>query len=521
MNGVMKKFMDEITKKLQLAQSVTNYDEKDKKEKQISHGKVRSAESTKYRKSLLKLKEQEYLIEKNLTNFMENMKLESEILRPILRNMNDISRNREIFLDNIKKSLDKITEELQLVQSITNCPEQIQKLDTNAYKQRLLKLSQKIRNFQESCQQKIATLSQEQTALESELREFESNLHKYEDTISRIGKPTSAMSANKENKRCYNYKKIEDLHELIAKTGYTDNWSNEDHLLFLKMRKKCSSIPALVAAIRVKCPDLTAETIVNHEAWYKIYLRLREKQRSSIREWRKQKEMEKMKMKNREDETESETLEKMLREKSNSNITKDFPTCVTDKMRTTKTDNSIDINNQKKELIKQWKAERENKRLLEEEQSRILIESKLAAQEKRKRERLERLRKVLAEHREKTSMEVSSEVSKDDSRPYYNPMLIKAFRKQDAEFTRKKKNLIAVRKSDQNRTIKIVRPQIAKKQDHSTLLNSTEVWREKCRIPDPNTKESKKLQYIKDVPRLYVQWRNKESMEIKDALTFL
>ncbi|KAG5318746.1 CC112 protein, partial [Pseudoatta argentina] len=542
----MKKFLDKITKELQLAQSDTNYHEKDKKEKQISCGKVRSAESTKYRKSLLKLKEQEYLIEKNLTNFMENMKLESEVLRPVLRNMNDISRNREIFLDNIRKSLDKITEELQLVQSITNCPEQIQKLDTNAYKQRLLKLSQKIRNFQESCQQKIATLSQEQTALESELREFESNLHKYEDTTSRIGKPTSTMSANKENKRCYNYKKIGDLHELIAKTGYTDNWSNEDHLLFLKMRKKCSSIPALVAAIRVKCPDLTAETIVNHEAWYKIYLRLREKQRSNIREWRKQKEMEKMKMKNhREDETETETLEKILREKSNSNITKDFPTCVTDKMRTTKMDNSVDINNQKKELIKQWKAERENKRLMEEEQSKILIESKLAAQEKRKRERLERLRKVLAEHREKTSMEVSSEVSKDDSKPYYNPMLIKAFRKQDAEFTRKKKNLIAIRKSAQNRTIKIVRPQIAKKQDHSTLLNPTEVWTEKCRIPGPNTKESKKLQYIKDVPRLYVfstrrnayfytfhlylifclfryvQWRNKESMEIKDALTFL
>jgi len=214
----------------------------------------------------------------------------------------------------------------------------------------------------------------------------------------------------------------------IIYTGYTDNWSNEDHLLFLKMRKKCSSIPALVTAIRVKCPDLTAETIVNHEAWYKIYLRLREKQRSSIREWRKQKEMEKMKMKNHEDETEAETLEKILREKNNSNITKDFSTCVTDKMRTTKTDNSVDINNQKKELIKQWKTERENKRLLEEEQSKILIESKLAAQEKRKRKRLERLRKVLAEHREKTSMEVSFEVSKDDSRPYYNPMLIKAFR---------------------------------------------------------------------------------------------
>lgn len=77
-------------------------------------------------------------------------------------------------------------------------------------------------------------------------------------------------------------------------------------------------------------------------------------------------------------------------------------------------------------------------------------------------------------------------------------------RKQDAEYTRKKKNLIARRKLAKNQTIKIVRSQIMKKQDHSTLLNSTEVWREKCKIHDSNMREPKKLQYIKDVPRLYV-----------------
>lgn len=201
-------------------------------------------------------------------------------------------------------------------------------------------------------------------------------------------------------------------------------------MLFLKMRKKCSSIPALVVAIRVKCPDLTAEDIVNHEAWYKIYLSLREKQRSTVREWRKRKEMEKMEMKNREDETGAETVEEISGERRNSNITKNLSTYVTDKREDRRTDNSVDINNQKRELIRCWKAERENKRTMDEEQLRILTESKLAAQEKRKMERLKRLRKVLAEHRERRSMEVSSEAAKDDSRegPKYNPMLIEAFR---------------------------------------------------------------------------------------------
>ncbi|KAL0131859.1 hypothetical protein PUN28_003012 [Cardiocondyla obscurior] len=454
---------------------------------------------------------------------MENMKLAPEVLRPVLHNMSDISKNRGIFLDNTRKPLEEITRELQLAQSVTNCRERIEKLDINTYKQRLLRLSQKIRDLQESCQLQTTTLSQEQTALESELREFESNLHKYENATGSIGKPMSSASS-KEKKKCHDYKEIEDFHELIAKTGRTDNWSDEDHLLFLKIRKKCGNIPALVAAIRVKCPDLTAETIVNHEAWYKVYLRLREKQRSSVKEWRREKEMEKIKIINREDEVRTEALEKIPRESRNSNSTEDLSISVMDKCkkRITKTDNSIDINSKKKELIRQWKMERENKRLKDEEQLRILTESKFAAQEKRKRERLERLREVLAERREKKLIEVSSEDLKDDlkTRPKYNPMLIKAFRKQDAEYTKRKKNLITLRRSAKNQTVKIVRSQIVKKPDHSTLLNSTTVWREKCRSNDSDTREPKKLQYIKDVPRLYVHWRNEESSEIKDALTF-
>lgn len=81
-----------------------------------------------------------------------------------------------------------------------------------------MKLSQKIRDFQESCQLQSTTLSQEQTVLESELCEFESNLHKYENATGNIGKSTAAFS-NKENKRCCDYKEIEDFQELIAKTG--------------------------------------------------------------------------------------------------------------------------------------------------------------------------------------------------------------------------------------------------------------------------------------------------------------
>lgn len=68
---------------------------RDEKEKRVPPcGKVSSAESTKCRKSLLKLKQQEYLMEKSLANLMENMKLEPEVLRPVLHNISDVSKNR-------------------------------------------------------------------------------------------------------------------------------------------------------------------------------------------------------------------------------------------------------------------------------------------------------------------------------------------------------------------------------------------------------------------------------------------
>lgn len=206
--------------------------------------------------------------------------------------------------------------------------------------------------------------------------------------------------------------------------GHTENWSDEDHLLFVRLRKKCSNIPALIAAIQAKCPDLTAEIIVNHEAWYKIYLNLREKQRWAVREWRKQKEMEKLK--NHEDETDVEDLIQTSTKKS-SNFAKKLLIHVDDKCETkiSKT-NTVDNADQKKKLINRWKAEREKKRLMNEEQSKNLMTAKLAAQEKHKKERYKKIQESLAKYREKKSIEISSETAK--AAPRYNPNLIKAFR---------------------------------------------------------------------------------------------
>lgn len=84
-----------------------------------------------------------------------------------------------------------------------------------------MRLSQKIRDFKE-CSSDLQSLPREQTALESELHEFELNLHKYEsatDSIESKSTSASSTSSRKENKRCHDYKEIQDFHALIAKTG--------------------------------------------------------------------------------------------------------------------------------------------------------------------------------------------------------------------------------------------------------------------------------------------------------------
>lgn len=90
-------------------------------------------------------------------------------------------------------------------------------LDTNVYKQRLMKLSQKIREFEESC--RFESLSQEQVTLESELCDFELNLHKYQNVTRNVNKATFAASSSKNIKGSQDYKEIQDFHALIAKTG--------------------------------------------------------------------------------------------------------------------------------------------------------------------------------------------------------------------------------------------------------------------------------------------------------------
>lgn len=190
------------------------------------------------------------------------------------------------------------------------------------------------------------------------------------------------------------------------------------------MRRKYKNVPALVNAIRTKCPDISIEKIINHETWYKLYLDLRERQRLKINEWRKRKELNKMKKLQNVDTTEKEDPKK-------SKVPSSFSekNTINDKGERSNAITNENIN--KKELIKKWKLEKENKRIMEEKQSKLRLESKRVLDEKRARIRMEAIRASLRDYRNKKSMDELLENTKTENiknTKEYDPILIKEFR---------------------------------------------------------------------------------------------
>ncbi|CAK9811773.1 hypothetical protein ANTPLA_LOCUS7158 [Anthophora plagiata] len=483
-----------------------------------SRKKVTSAERHLYIKPLMKLKQQENILMKGLISAIENMKIDSNLLQDIVHEHRELSLKREAFVNSIHNSMTDITSEMDSVKRIANNPEELQRLDVNKYKLKLIKLKQKMQDFEESCP--IQTLTQEKDDLETELHEFAPDLKKFENVQKNVTILSPTCRTKIDNKKeKVEYHDVDDFHALVAATGHTENWSMEDHLFFLKMRKKFENIPALVTSIQQKCPDLSAEAIINHETWYKHYHTLRERQKLAVKEWREQKESEKKKS-FEETDKERENCEKKDRpikivEETKVDILKK-PKASRAKSRSTNCSANSE-KSEKKELIKKWKIEKENKRSMDEEQVKMQMKLKKEIEENRKKKRREKIQEALDKYKEKKSLENTLREENEHSREKckYDVTLLKAFRKQDEEFTQKRKDLISRKKKrSKSETVDVKRVELLQSRDHTTLFDTTKVWREKCRSED-FTRHFNEFQYIKDIPRTCVRWRNEESADLK------
>ncbi|XP_033348088.1 coiled-coil domain-containing protein 112-like [Bombus vosnesenskii] len=484
-----------------------------------SKKKVTSAQRDLYIRPLLRLKQQEDILDKGLVGAIENMKIDSNLLQDIINEHKELSLKRRNFLSTMYKNIKDITSELDSAKHVTKNPEDLQTLDVNTYKSKLIKLSQKMQDFEKSCP--IETLMEEGTALNTEVHEFEFNLDKYEKAQKNRTR-LSLLCKSKIENRQHNTgcKDIDDFHALVAVTGHTENWTMEDHLFFLKTRKRCENIPALVAAIQKKCPDLSTEIIVNHEAWYKQYTDLREKQKAAVKEWRQKRESEKKK---NTDEIEKEIGNRYEDEDFLNEIPREKATCILRKTKSSTTEtrstnsSASSTESKKKELIKKWKMEKENKRLMDEEQVKMQMILKRKIEQNRRKKRKEKIQEALEQYKKKKSLEniLREKDEQFKEKCTYDVTLIKAFREQDKEFTKKRKNLILrSKKPNKCESVNIRRIELVEARSYSTLFDTTKVWREKCRVED-STMRFNELQYIKDVPKMCIRWRNEESEDLK------
>ncbi|XP_076544527.1 uncharacterized protein LOC117604958 [Osmia lignaria lignaria] len=436
-----------------------------------------------YLKPLLRLKQQEDILEKGLIAAIENIKLDSNLWREVVHEYKEITMKRQNLFNAMYKNMENISTEMESVKHIARHPEEIQNL-----------------GFEEILLHRASNPS----------------IQKYENLQKNV---TSSGSNKMETKKeTQDYKDVHDFHALVALTGHTGNWSMEDHLFFLKMRKKCENVPALVAAIQKKYPDLSVESIVNHESWYKQYENLREKQRAAVTEWRKRKEREKMRnieqleksMNLRESEDVSNEMDKRKR----MIVSRKVKSCPVETKRTNESAGSNTA--EKKELIRKWRMEKESKRSMDEEQLRMQAKLKREIEGNKRQKRREKIQEALEEYRRKKSFEgASKELNERWKEKYkFDATLIKEFRKQDEEYTKKRRDLIErSKKPSKSETIGIKKMELVDARTYSTFLESTKVWREKCKATSW-TNHSDDTRYIKDIPRICIRWRNEESEDL-------
>ncbi|XP_066599144.1 coiled-coil domain-containing protein 112-like [Prorops nasuta] len=468
----------------------------------------------------VKLQLQESLLDKDSTNFVRLLKVDT--VQDITNMQKEINSDRKNVLNMVNNNIYMIASEIEELERTISDPNRIRTIDARKWRIKLTNLLNKIQETKKSCN--LEDSLEEQTKLESELNQFYVNMGKVEKVKKSLKILNTDKLRDKKKISVDDYKNVTDFHSLIARTGHTEYWSDEDHMFFLKMRSKCDNVPALVAAIQGKCPDLSVAAIINHEAWYKMYIELREKQRSTIKEWRQKKTLNKANSMPNSLEVDDEIVLVDKYENSTKNegksVINNNSSDVRNRKKSDKNSKSQAIkSDKKKELIKKWREEKANKLCADEERIKNQLNCKKHLEEKDRKQRLEKLKDILKEYKEKKrSEEKLKELTKKTiKKEKTNTVLLQGFWKRDLHYVEKKKDLIShVKILKQRRPIILKKSLKIKNAPRCfTLYNSTKIWKAKCKSYSGSPKKNEERLYIKDIPRLATIWRNQESEEFR------
>ncbi|XP_058808626.1 coiled-coil domain-containing protein 112-like [Phymastichus coffea] len=475
------------------------------------------SKNTEFLKPYLKLKQQECNIEKSVEALMVSSKSNLQYWNTIKQEVNASEDERKKLEESLKEPLRRIYEELKGVREVIS-PENIKTIDLEMFKKRLQDLWKKIQNFKDTCKP-TADLAAEQATLETELNVLMRGIRKHKDfsnvrdPVYRVGNNKKPLTKSENWRKDDDDEREEDFTSLVARTGHTGTWTEDDHFLFVKLRKRHKSITSLAQAIQAKCPDLSNESIVNHDAWYRTYLDLRDKQRKAVQEWRRRKEAERVKLleqrpKMMRVESAPDVTGNSSRENKKTNFSMELDR--TEKVKVE--DKKVDVT-KKREIVKQWREQRDRTKIAEEERRKDQLKARQDEKENKWKARDAQLKKILAEIKEK---KIEEKADSSESTPALPANLIlQAYRAKDQEFIEKRKNILLSKRNTPKQCIPAMQYNFSKI-CVSTLLNETKAWQEKQRASEPQVTRS--VNYIKDLPkRTMITWK---SYEIPDSTLF-
>ncbi|XP_065215399.1 coiled-coil domain-containing protein 112-like [Planococcus citri] len=294
------------------------------------------------------------------------------------------------------------------------------------------------------------------------------------------------------------FQDIRNFDNYVRKYGHTGGWDDGDHSVFVNLSRK-HNLQSVIYHLRYNFPDISEEEIIEHDKWYKEYLKLKSLQQRAFKFWN-------IKKKENNDKSRPQTA---------STVSSD-------------TSRSIkEIQKKHEDLkikIQEWKRYKEEMKRNEE---RIKLAKAREAFEKAKIRKLiqEKKKKAIMEHRnEKIQIQKAMWIARlvDENkkiklkRNIANKML-PVFRHKDEQVIGKlqdrRKRIEEKRNEQQLMYQKLAtkyRKSINVRRDPTRLLHSTVEWRRKILTDDDddNVEIFPKPSDIMNIPRLAVpNWR--------------
>ncbi|KAJ9580580.1 hypothetical protein L9F63_024241, partial [Diploptera punctata] len=222
---------------------------------QTDNGKINCAT---FLAETIRLELQQDHIDKACLQAIKNMKyLDRQLSQQIVTLYKEKEHLRSGDLEKIKSLIVSISQSLKLLKNYIKDEDQLKKMDIEICRKSLMELQNKIREFKRTNDESFQRLSEEESILTDEIMFLESKTDEWNQPINNsVLKPvvksiSKSYISNTDNTR----KEILEFQKFLQDHGgHTGGWSEEDHILFLRLRNKSKGKITFLSSLRQHFP---------------------------------------------------------------------------------------------------------------------------------------------------------------------------------------------------------------------------------------------------------------------------